>query len=74
MGLAGGFVSHTSLWKSSTDFHTHCETATKLNEELDGDGMERCFLTGFLLSASPSYLLSLCFSYILPICFSLAAN
>lgn len=34
--LLGGFVSYTSLWNGSTDFHTHCETVTKFEREIDG--------------------------------------
>lgn len=38
-----GVVSYTSLWNGSTDFHTLCETATKLDEEIDGEGNGKMF-------------------------------
>lgn len=41
--FAGGFVSYTSQWNGSTDFHTHCETATKLEKEIDRDRNGKMF-------------------------------
>lgn len=67
---AGGAVSYTSLWNSSTDFHTHCETAAKLAEEKKKleIGVKDVFLRGLFslyLSAPFCFCLSSC---ILSIC------
>lgn len=64
--FAGGFVSYTSLWNGSTDFHTHCETATKLEKEIDGDG------NGKMLSSEDFLPLYISPPSSFPLCLSLA--
>lgn len=38
-----GVASDSSLWIGSTDFHTHWETATKLEKEIDKDRSGKMF-------------------------------
>lgn len=54
--MLGRFVSYTSRW----NFHSYCETTTKLEEEIDGDGWKNVSLRGFFTLYSP--VLSLVFS------------
>ena len=72
----GGFVSYISLWYDSTDFHTHCETATKLEKGTDKrQEWKDVFLRGFPLCISPPLSFSLClFLLSLRLCFSVAAH
>lgn len=75
LSFAGGFVSYTPLWNGSTDFHTHCETVTKLEKEVDGDRNRKIFsLEDFLFLFLP-LLLSLFVFLLLSfhLCFSAAA-
>lgn len=59
LSFAWGFVSCTSLWSGSTDFHTHFETATKLQGERNRTRQRQewkdVFLGGYPLYISPLF-------------------
>lgn len=59
----GGLLAMLPLWNSSTDVHTHCETATKLDGEIDADRNGNMFSSEeFPLYVSPLRHRSLCLS------------
>lgn len=60
--FAGGFVSSTSLWNGSTDFQTRCETATKLEKEIDRGRNAKMF-------SSEDFFFLFPFSFIFLFCF-----
>lgn len=74
--FAWGFVSCASLWSSSTDFHTLCETATKLGKERDGDRIGKMFPyeDSLFIFLPPSFFLSLSLLLSLHLCFSVVAH